>query len=125
MEINFRGGPNIAMKIPPGDYEKTVAFYRDILLFDVEEVPIDHPTVLATHKLRFGETILWLDCVEGVTQGQLWLELQTTDVDRATAYLQTNDVQTCDDIEKISPGMHWIKDPAGTVLLVKKLDNDK
>lgn len=70
MEIRFKGGVNIAMKIPPEKYDETVAFYRDILLFDVEEVPITHPTVLATHRLEFGPNILWLDCVKGITDSK-------------------------------------------------------
>ncbi|TDS11921.1 VOC family protein [Sphingobacterium paludis] len=120
MEINFRGGLNMAMKISPANYEQTVTFYRDILLFDVEEIPITHPTVLRSHRLHFGPNTLWLDCVEDVAHPQIWLELHTEDVERAAAYLETNDVKTCDEIEEISPSMHWIKDPSGNVLLVKK-----
>ena len=125
MEINFKGGLNMAMKISPTDYEQTVTFYRDILLFDLEEIPITHPTVLRTHRLHFGPNILWLDCVADVAQPQIWLELHTEDVERATAYLKTNDVATCDEIEEISPSMHWIKDPSGNVLLVKKQEESK
>lgn len=119
MEINFRGGINIAMKIPLGEYDETVAFYRDILLFEVEEVPIDHPTVLVTHRLKFGQNVLWLDCVKDIVDSKIWLELCTNDVASATNYLQVNDVTICDEVEKIDSSMHWIKDPAGNILLVK------
>jgi len=120
MKINFEGGFNIAMKIPPEKYNETVAFYRDILLFDVEEVPIDHPTVLATHRLIFGPNILWLECVKELPHQQIWLEMTTDDVDSSTRYLQTNEVLIADDLEKIDTNnMHWIKDPAGSVLLLK------
>lgn len=44
MDTKFEAGINI--KIPKSKYEKTVAFYRDILKLDVEEKPIINPTVL-------------------------------------------------------------------------------
>ncbi len=123
MEIRFKGGVNISMKIPPEKYDETVAFYRDILLFDVEEVPITRSAVLATHRLEFGQNILWLDCVEGITDSKISLEICTEDIESATNYLRINDVTICDEAEKIDPSMHWIKDPAGNILLVKKQIN--
>ncbi|WDF70275.1 glyoxalase [Sphingobacterium oryzagri] len=119
MEINFSGGVNMAMKIPPEKYEETVAFYRDILLLDVEEVAIDHPGVTSTHRLTFGASTLWLDCVPDAQDAQIWLEVLTPDVERATRYLETNGIHPQDELEEISPSMHWIKDPAGNVLLLK------
>ncbi|TYR35729.1 hypothetical protein FXV77_11625 [Sphingobacterium phlebotomi] len=119
MEIRFKGGVNIAMKIPPEKYDETVAFYRDILLFDVEEVSITHPTVLATHRLEFGQNILWLDCVEGITDSKIWLEMCTGDVESATNYLRVNDVTICNEVAEIDSSMRWIKDPTGNTLLVR------
>lgn len=37
MDAKFEAGINIAIKIPKNKYEKTVAFYKDILKLDVEE----------------------------------------------------------------------------------------
>lgn len=37
MEVKFEAGINIAVKIPKGKYDKTVAFYRDILKSEVKE----------------------------------------------------------------------------------------
>jgi predicted enzyme related to lactoylglutathione lyase len=114
----FRGGLNIAVKIPKSKYDQTVAFYRDILKLEVEEKPIENPTVSRTHQVKFGGNILWLDCVDNYTHSETWLELKTPDVERATQYLRSNGVQTCDELEEIPEGMHWIMDPAGTVLIV-------
>ena len=36
MDTKFEAGINIAIKIPKSKYEKTVAFYRDILVFKKE-----------------------------------------------------------------------------------------
>jgi hypothetical protein len=41
--IKFEGGVNIAIKIPKAKYEETVAFYRDILKFQVTEKPLITP----------------------------------------------------------------------------------
>jgi hypothetical protein len=116
----FSGGINIAIKIPKSKYEQTVRFYRDILKLDVEEKPIDLPTVSRTHKVRFGPNTVWLDCVDNYTHSETWLELITDDVATATDYLQTNGVRTCDELEKIPEDMHWIQDPAGTVFIVAR-----
>jgi hypothetical protein len=116
--ISFAGGPNIAIKIPRCKYADTVKFYRDILKLDVEEQPIDSPTVSRTHKVKFGANIVWLDCVENYTHSETWLELRTQDVSLAAEYLRANGVPTIDELERIPKDMHWLMDPAGTVLLL-------
>ena len=121
MDINFIGGINIAIKIPKSKYDETVVFYRDVLKLEVEERPIENPTVSRTHKVKFGENIVWLDCVDNYTHSETWLELNTDDVDRATTYLRLNGVETCDGLEKIPDTMHWITDPAGTVFILNKI----
>ena len=116
--ISFAGGPNIAIKIPRSKYADTVKFYRDILKLDVEEQPIDSPTVSRTHKVKFGASIVWLDCVENYTHSETWLELRTQDVHLAVEYLRGKGVSTVDELERIPKEMHWLMDPAGTVLLL-------
>lgn len=122
MEIKFEGGINIAIKIPKSKYEQTVAFYRNILKLEVEEKPIDNPTVSRTHQVKFGNNIVWLDCVDNYTHSETWLELNTADVDSATKYLRSKGIETCDEIEQLPENMHWIMDPAGTVFIVKNRD---
>lgn len=115
MDAKFEAGINIAIKIPKVKYDKTVTFYRDILKLEVVEKPIDNPTVSRTHKVKFGNNILWLDCVDNFTHSETWLQLTVPDVEEATSYLELNGVETCDEIEEIPKSMHWIQDPAGTV----------
>jgi hypothetical protein len=122
MSLTFEGGINIAVKIPKSKYDQTVKFYRDVLKFDVEEKSIDNPTVSKTHQVKFGNNILWLDCVDNYTHSETWLELNTENVDNAIQYLNSEGVETCDELEKIPENMHWITDPAGTVFIVKKRD---
>lgn len=119
MDIKFEGGINIAIKLPKSKYDQTVPFYRDILKFDVEEKPITNPTVSRTHQVKFGNNIMWLDCVDNYTHSETWLELNVENVEQATSYLKKNGVETCDEIEELPENMHWITDPAGTVFIVK------
>ncbi|WP_029034973.1 VOC family protein [Salinimicrobium terrae] len=120
MDKKFEAGINIAIKIPKSKYEKTLAFYRNILKMEVEEKPIDSPTVSKTHKVKFGSNILWLDCVDNYTHSETWLQLTVPNVEEATNYLQSNGVETCDELEELSGNMHWIQDPAGTVFNLQK-----
>lgn len=115
MNPKFEVGINIAIKIPKNKYEKTVAFYREILKLEVEERSINNPTVSRTHEVKFGNNIIWLDCVDNYTHSETWLQLTVPDVETATEYLQSNGVETCDEIEELPDNMHWITDPAGTV----------
>jgi len=115
MNTKFEAGINIAIKIPKNKYEKTVSFYRDILKLEVEEKLIKNPTVSRTHEVKFGHNIIWLDCVDNYTHSETWLQLIVPDVEAATEYLQSNGVETCDEIEELPENMHWITDPAGTV----------
>ena len=124
METMFEGGINIAIKIPKAKYEQTVNFYRDTLKLEVQERPIANPTVSRTHQVKFGNNIVWLDCVDNYTHSETWLELNTPDVDRATSYLASQGIQTCDELEELPASMHWITDPAGTVFIVKKRDGE-
>ena len=116
--IKFNGGVNIALKIPKYKYEETVAFYRDVLKLEVKEDPIDNPTVSRTHSIVFGPNTVWLDCVDNYTHSEAWLEIQTPDVEKATEYLRSKGITTNDEFEQIPKDMHWITDPAGTVMIM-------
>ncbi|MBW8359648.1 MAG: hypothetical protein K0M63_07605 [Weeksellaceae bacterium] len=120
MDINFEAGINIAIKIPKSKYDKTVDFYKNILKLEVEEKPIDNPTISRTHEVKFGNNVIWLDCVDNYTHSECWLQLIVPNVGEATSYLQSNGVETCDELEELPKNMHWIQDPAGTVFNVQE-----
>lgn len=122
--IKFKGGLNIAIKIPKSKYEQTVTFYRDILNLEVTEKSIDNPTVSRTHEVKFGNNTVWLDCVDNYKHSETWLELKTPDVEKATEYLKRKGIETFDELEKIPEGNHWIMDPAGTVFILGKDDSE-
>jgi predicted enzyme related to lactoylglutathione lyase len=124
MDTKFEGGINIAIKIPKGKYDKTVAFYRDILKLEIVEKPIKNPTVSKTHQVKFGNNILWLDCVDNYTHSETWLQLIVPNVTEATEYLKQNGVETCDELEELPNNMHWIQDPSGTVFNLQQGDTE-
>jgi len=119
MDIRFEAGINIAIKIPKSKYDKTVAFYKDILKLQVEEKPINNPTISRTHEVKFGNNIIWLDCVDNYTHSETWLQLTVPNVEEATKYLELKGVETCDELEELPKNMHWIQDPAGTVFNIQ------
>lgn len=124
MDPKFNAGINIAIKIPKSKYEKTVAFYRDILKLELVEKPISNPTVSRTHEVIFGNNVIWLDCVDNYTHSETWLQLTVPDVEDATKYLYLNGVETCNELEELPENMHWITDPAGTVFNLQERKTD-
>jgi predicted enzyme related to lactoylglutathione lyase len=124
MDAKFQGGINIAVKIPKSKYDKTVTFYRDILKLEVEEKPISNPTVSRTHQVKFGNNIIWLDCVDNYTHSETWLQIIVPNVTEATEYLKQNGVETCDELEELPSNMHWIQDPSGTVFNLQQGDTE-
>ncbi len=74
--------------------------------------------------MKFGNTILWLDCVDNYTHSDTWLQLTVPNVEETKNYLKKNGVPTCDEIEQLPANMHWIQDPAGTVFNLQGRSED-
>lgn len=117
----FRGGVNIAMKIPAAHYDDTLAFYRDTLGLDVETEP-DAPgeQVSRTARVQFGPCTLWLDQVDSTAHHDLWLELNTDDLDAATRHLAAHGAPTRDELEPLPPRAHWVCNPAGVPHILRE-----
>lgn len=116
----FSGGRNIALKIPPHEFDQTLRFYRDTL--GLRQLDDHRPS----HVFEFGANLLWLDRVETMTHTEIWLELQTQDTDSAAARLEINGVVRCDTIEKLPEDFDgfWISGPGNIVHLVNGLQQD-
>ena len=114
MKTQFRGGHNIALKVPPHQWEGTVKFYREVL--GLPELKESAPEAV----FQFGPNHLWIDRVEAVSQAELWLELVTDDTGAASAHLAAAGIARCDEIEKLPEGFNgfWISSPASIVHLV-------
>jgi catechol 2,3-dioxygenase-like lactoylglutathione lyase family enzyme len=112
---SFSGGRNIALKVPPHQYEGTIRFYRDVLGL----APATAPGGDAI-GFRFGSCNLWIDRVETMSQAELWLEVVTDDPRAAATHLAEADVVRCDAIEPLPEGFKgfWIANPCGIVHLI-------
>ena len=111
----FVPGRNIAMKIPPHEFDRTVAFYRDILGL-AETTTGKGPSC----RFAFGDKLLWLDPVATLSQAETWLEIVADDIDAAARYLQQQGCTRCDHIEPLPEGFRgfWITSPANIIHLV-------
>lgn len=112
----FRGGRNIAMKVPPHLFDATERFYVETLGFPVVE---RRETSVA---VAFGSNLLWLDRVPHATRAEVWLEVYTEDVDAAASHLEGHNVVRCDEVEPLPEGYpgFWITSPAQVVHLVTR-----
>jgi catechol 2,3-dioxygenase-like lactoylglutathione lyase family enzyme len=110
----FSPGKNLAMKVPPHQFEETVAFYGDVLGF--RELSREESSVV----FEFGETRLWIDRVPTVSHAELWLEVTAEDPVAASAWLASHGVVRCDGIEPLPDDFSgfWIANPSGIVHLV-------
>jgi catechol 2,3-dioxygenase-like lactoylglutathione lyase family enzyme len=118
MTARFHWGVDIAMKVPPHQYQATVAFYRDVIGLR----PItDKPPAIG---FEFGPNKLWIDEVATMSQAEVWLELFTDDFEAAAAHLAKAGVVRCDPIEPLPEGFRggWITNPANIVHMVREPD---
>lgn len=114
MAAKFAGGKNIAMKVPPHQYDATVAFYRDILGL----TQIDGPAGDSV-GFEFGTNNLWIDWVPAMSQAELWLEIVTDDTAEAAEALAKANVVRCDEIENLGKlDGFWVSNPAAVIHLV-------
>jgi hypothetical protein len=105
------------MKVPPHLWEATVQFYRDVVgLTVVEHAPTAPPSV----GFEFGANHLWIDRVDGLSQAEIWLELNTPDIQAAASHIKTAGIVRRDEIEPLPEGLagFWITSPASIIRLV-------
>jgi hypothetical protein len=111
---SYRGGKNIAMKVPPHQWQPTVHFYRDVAALPVVS---DSAESVA---FAFGTNTLHIDLCKHLSQTEVWLELVSNDIDGAKVHLERAGVTRCDEIEALPDGFNgfWVSSPALIVHLV-------
>lgn len=116
MDLELQPGKNIALKIPSHEYQSTVRFYRDVLRF-TELTPDGSDE---TPRFDFGGKVLWLDCMPGLSQSEIWLEVVTSDIDKASEYFKEQGCYRRDEIEPLPEGFRafWISSPSNIIHLV-------
>ncbi|SEO89162.1 VOC family protein [Aquisalimonas asiatica] len=121
MSVEFKPGKNIAMKIPTHEYESTVRFYREILRF--RELTGNGEN--DTPKFEFGDKVLWLDRMPGLSQSEIWLEVVASDIGEASEYLKDQGCHRRDEIEPLPSGFKafWVSSPSNIIHLVSSSDH--
>jgi len=118
MTANITGGINIAMKVPPHQYQATVAFYRDVV--GLKPFTAKAPAI----GFELGPNRLWIDEAPMMSQAEVWLELFTDDSSGAATRLAEAGIMRCDAIEPLGEGFQgfWITSPASIVHMVRESD---
>jgi hypothetical protein len=118
MGVKFQGGIDIAMKVPPHQFEATVAFYRDTI--GLKPITDKAPAV----GFELGPNKLWIDEAANMSQAEIWLELFTENFAAAADHLAKAGAVRCDAIEPLPAGFRggWITSPAGVVHMVREPD---
>lgn len=112
----FRPGRNIAMRMPPAEYDDLVAFYRDTLGFEVLGQQA------GSTVFRFGDKRLWVDRVPALRASEVWLEVQAEDVQAAASWLAAQGVTHRDAMAELPDAFDgfWIPAPGGMIHLASR-----
>jgi catechol 2,3-dioxygenase-like lactoylglutathione lyase family enzyme len=118
MSARIQGGINVAMKVPPHQYEATIAFYRDVV--GLKPVENKAPAI----GFEFGPNRLWIDQAPGMSQAEVWLELYTEDFPGAASQLAKAGVVRCDSVEALPDGFKggFVTNPANIVHMLREPD---
>jgi hypothetical protein len=117
---SFRAGRNIAMKVPPHQFDATVDFYKRV-------IGLPHLKSEGNSEcFSFGAIHLWIDRVSAVSQAEIWLEVQSDNTEKAAKTLDAAGITRCDEIEPLPEEFDgfWIANPAGIVHLVNHPKED-
>jgi len=115
----FTPGRNIAMKVPSHEFEQVVEFYRDLI--GLPEVERDSSgEAFPSVAFEFGDKRLWVDKIDHLSQAEIWLEIESEDIEGAANYFEGLGVARRDKIEPLPEGFKgfWIANPAGIIHLV-------
>ncbi len=112
----FTAGRNIAMKVPPHQYEETVKFYRDLI--GLKDISTSEEEV----GFEFGGKNLWIDAVPSISQAEIWLEILTDDIDNAANAFKDAGVIRRDEIEILPDDLQafWVSSPSSIIHLICK-----
>ncbi len=120
MKPKFEPGNNIAIKVPPHQFEATVSFYRNILGLP----QVDQPDNEQYERVafNFGGKKLWIDKINALSQAEIWLEIKTDNIEQAADHLGKFNVTRRDEIETLPDNFNgfWIANPSNIIHLVSK-----
>jgi predicted enzyme related to lactoylglutathione lyase len=118
MKPKFKAGRNIAVKVPSHEYENILLFYEQIL--GLQRIPSDSPDQFESVTFAFGDKNLWIDKIAGLSQAEVWLEIETDNAEAAKRYLTEQGCAIRDEIEPLPEGFKefWLSGPNNIIHLV-------
>jgi len=118
MKPTFSPGKNIALRVPSHEYDKTVHFYKEIL--GLKQKQADSPDEFESVIFQFGDKNLWVDNISGISQAEIWLEIETDNVADAQKYLEDRGCSIRNDLEPLPTSLNgfWLSSPSNIVHLV-------
>lgn len=118
MKPNFRPGKNIAIKVPTHEFERMVTFYKVIL--GLKQKDANSPDEFDSIAFEFGDKNLWVDKMSGLSQAEVWLEIETENAAEAKAYFEEQGCVIRNEIEPLPSGFNgfWLSSPSNTIHLV-------
>jgi hypothetical protein len=120
MKPKFKAGQNIAIKVPPYQFERTVSFYRDILGF--EQMDLSGSREYESVVFKFEGNNLWIDKSPTVSQAEIWLEIRTSSVAQAARHFEDCKIVRRDEIEHLPDDLKafWITSPSDIIHLINE-----
>ena len=85
-----------------------------------ETIQIERLVVNETIVFEFGDKNLWIDKIAGISQAEIWLEIQTDDIQKANDYFSEKGIPQRDEIEPLPPKFNgfWISSPSNIIHLI-------
>ncbi|MGB5326526.1 MAG: hypothetical protein WBN40_14055 [Pseudomonadales bacterium] len=120
MKPVFVPGRNIAVKTPAHEFDSVVHFYQKILGFkQLPDIDGDSPGSVC---FEFGDKMLWIDRVDGISQSEIWLEVSSNNLDGAQTYLENAGCAIRNEIEELPASVSgfWLNSPSNIIHLVTK-----
>ncbi len=118
MRPKFSPGKNIAVKVPTHEFDSMINFYKNIL--GLKQKNVSSPDKFDSVAFEFGNKNLWVDKISGISQAEVWLEIETEDVVEAKKYLEEQGCSIRNEIEPLPESFNgfWLSSPSNTIYLV-------
>ncbi|AHG18656.1 hypothetical protein Z042_02825 [Chania multitudinisentens RB-25] len=116
MNVEIKGGIDIAIKVPAHEYQQTLVFYRNTI--GLKEITDKPPAI----GFELGPNRLWIDEAPGLSQAEVWLELFTPDFGLAAQHIKECGITRCDTVEPLPEGFKggWLMSPCNIVHMLRE-----
>ena len=120
MKPDFRPGKNIAIKVPAHEFDRMVEFYK--IIIGLKQKDTNSRDDFDSIAFEFGDKNLWVDKISGISQAEVWLEIETDNAAVAKSYLEEQGCVIRNEIEPLPSGFNgfWLSSPSNIVHLVNE-----